>query len=633
MILLIMLILISGQSDAAEHKKIGIFPGSFDPIHLDHIRIAIDAAQEYKLDKVFFLVNRLHPTKNNLSDWTFREGLLRKAISEIADPRLALFEISLEASDPEKILEEALEKFSGSFVFHIIGEDSLEKFTKGNGFKRLGRNYNLIVKPREGEQQIAKLQKRTDQSRYIKYLPSVSHGFSSTQIREACAKGDIDSLYLRTPTSVADEIVKSGAYGLEFTPQWFDALIKVSEKSEDEKKYDDSAVILPFTVSASWTASITSFSFVAPDEEIRKIDFSAPHSFSDLKKYVGNKLTELGMKVLAKPDISVFLFSGTESLLHSWLLANGVKSAALITRSRSVITTGILLCKTSLGRYIAVIPRMYGSMRELQSQALISAAMALSGKPADSFLIIKSREPIEDFRETREIYSKSLSSVKPGTIHSAVIGFHREISKILSEKHLNGAISNISAYNDKDLPHCIAEFSNSDNTKKNILFSESVYGDQLFALLDILANEKKIINIIFLGGCGAITNDAKIGDIFVPLRVYDRSGGYILNSNIVKNSDMESLNMKTGNAYSVFSPIQETVSFIDDLRSKDFQIIDVELSSFARFIAGQGNKQLMYKAYLIVSNLPGSLETLENISDIQETIDLSINKILNIILK
>ena len=66
-------------------KKIGILGGTFDPVHLGHINLAIDAKAQAGLDKVIFVPAKLQPFKldKNVTAGEHRLAMIKEAIDGI----------------------------------------------------------------------------------------------------------------------------------------------------------------------------------------------------------------------------------------------------------------------------------------------------------------------------------------------------------------------------------------------------------------------------------------------------------------------------------------------------------------------------------------------------------------------
>lgn len=131
--------------------KIGLFFGSFNPIHIGHMIIANVMAENADLNKVWFVVspqNPLKPSKGLLHEFD-RYDMVKAAIAD---------NYKLEASDVEfhlprpsytiHTLAHLTEKHPGKEFSLILGEDNLENFTKWKNYEQILRHYGLYVYPR-----------------------------------------------------------------------------------------------------------------------------------------------------------------------------------------------------------------------------------------------------------------------------------------------------------------------------------------------------------------------------------------------------------------------------------------------------------------------------------------------------
>lgn len=132
-------------------QKIGLFFGSFNPIHIGHLIIANIMAENTDLHKVWFVVspqNPFKPSKGLLHEFD-RYDMVKAAIAD---------HYKLEASDVEfnlpkpsytiHTLAYLTEKFPGKEFKVIIGEDNLENFTKWKNHEEILNQFGLYVYPR-----------------------------------------------------------------------------------------------------------------------------------------------------------------------------------------------------------------------------------------------------------------------------------------------------------------------------------------------------------------------------------------------------------------------------------------------------------------------------------------------------
>ncbi|HMA77351.1 MAG TPA: adenylyltransferase/cytidyltransferase family protein, partial [Candidatus Krumholzibacteriaceae bacterium] len=81
-------------------EKIGLFGGSFDPIHTGHMILAQRAVDFVSLDRVYFIPTENPPHKNNeaLTDYKLRKKMVQLAIKDNDKFEISLFEESEDIS-------------------------------------------------------------------------------------------------------------------------------------------------------------------------------------------------------------------------------------------------------------------------------------------------------------------------------------------------------------------------------------------------------------------------------------------------------------------------------------------------------------------------------------------------------
>ena len=133
--------------------KVGLFFGSFNPIHMGHMIIANIMAETTDLDKVWFVVtpqNPLKPAKGLLHDFD-RYDMVRAAVYE--NYKLEVSDVEFHLTKPNYTIHTLVhltEKHPGKEFKVIIGEDNLESFTRWKNYERIIEDYGLYVYPRPG---------------------------------------------------------------------------------------------------------------------------------------------------------------------------------------------------------------------------------------------------------------------------------------------------------------------------------------------------------------------------------------------------------------------------------------------------------------------------------------------------
>ena len=134
-------------------KKIGIYSGSFNPIHHGHVMLANYLVEFSDLDELWFVVTPQNPLKKkaDLLDDDERLKMVQLAIGN--DPRFVVSDIEMHLSTPSYTINTltALSKQYPEiqFVF-ICGMDSLQNLKNWREYQKILDNYELLVFPRAG---------------------------------------------------------------------------------------------------------------------------------------------------------------------------------------------------------------------------------------------------------------------------------------------------------------------------------------------------------------------------------------------------------------------------------------------------------------------------------------------------
>lgn len=141
--------------------RLGIFGGSFDPIHIGHLIIAEYAREYMKLDKVIFIpVGEPSHRENNLLSAEKRLEMVKLAIKHNEYFEVSDIEIKAEGKNyTYDTLLEIKKKYSGASIYQIIGEDSADYLHKWKNYEELLKNCSFLVFKREGYEYIPKHEK------------------------------------------------------------------------------------------------------------------------------------------------------------------------------------------------------------------------------------------------------------------------------------------------------------------------------------------------------------------------------------------------------------------------------------------------------------------------------------------
>ena len=163
--------------------KVGLFFGSFNPIHIGHLIIANTMVTNTDLEEVWMVVSPQNPFKKNNS--LLHEFDRFEMVSLAIQDNLKLKATDIEFNMPKPsytidTLTVLSEKYSQHEFALIIGEDNLASFPKWKNYDKILDYYELYVYPRPNAE-------KTELSNHpkIKFIPAPLLDISATFIRNA----------------------------------------------------------------------------------------------------------------------------------------------------------------------------------------------------------------------------------------------------------------------------------------------------------------------------------------------------------------------------------------------------------------------------------------------------------------
>lgn len=156
--------------------KIGVYVGSFDPVHVGHKEVMDYLLQEKYVDKLIVIPTVNYWDKTNLTDIEHRYNMLKFYEND----RITIESLSYPYT--YQILEELTKKYPVDNLYLIIGVDNLEKFHLWKNFDYLV-TFKILVLPRN-EKSVSKFNKNFSKEDSFIYIPNFNYiDISSTQIR------------------------------------------------------------------------------------------------------------------------------------------------------------------------------------------------------------------------------------------------------------------------------------------------------------------------------------------------------------------------------------------------------------------------------------------------------------------
>lgn len=177
--------------------RLGLYGGSFDPIHLGHLRPVMQAVEQLQLDRVTYLPTGNPPHK---PDVDFAPASRRFAMTEIALLGYERLQVSdLELSDEPSYTIDSVEHFRrlapGADLHLLLGSDSLARIDTWRRWRDLFDQASLVVLARPGWSREAVLGHVPDEVREAIHDGSVSWvdnrplDISATEIRRRLRAG------------------------------------------------------------------------------------------------------------------------------------------------------------------------------------------------------------------------------------------------------------------------------------------------------------------------------------------------------------------------------------------------------------------------------------------------------------
>jgi len=191
--------------------RLGIFGGTFDPVHLGHLLLARDALEQMRLDAVLFVPCAQSPLKSHrtLAGDAQRLAMLKAALR--GEPRFWLSRCELDRPGPSYSVDTAREigaAFPHAELFWLIGRDQWAQLDRWHEPDELRRLVRFIRFPRGGAEPKARVRR---DPRVLDLPHPRRVDISATEIRRRVkSRLRIDHL---VPAAVAARIRRHGLYG------------------------------------------------------------------------------------------------------------------------------------------------------------------------------------------------------------------------------------------------------------------------------------------------------------------------------------------------------------------------------------------------------------------------------------
>ncbi|MDE3100769.1 MAG: nicotinate-nucleotide adenylyltransferase [Chloroflexota bacterium] len=172
--------------------KLGVFGGTFDPVHYGHLAIALAAIESLALDRVVFVPAKRSPLKNDVpvASAADRVAMLERAIAD--EPRFECSRLEIERPAPSYSVDTLAALSGKGTLFLILGADAARDIERWKDVARIRALATVVVARRPGSEMPAE--------RGLVPLDAALMDVSSRDLRARAARGR--SLRYLVPDSV-----------------------------------------------------------------------------------------------------------------------------------------------------------------------------------------------------------------------------------------------------------------------------------------------------------------------------------------------------------------------------------------------------------------------------------------------
>lgn len=173
--------------------KIGLYFGTFNPIHIGHLIIANHMAEHADLDQIWMVVTPHNPLKKK--DTLLKDAIRLELVYLATEnyPKIKPSDIEFKLPQPSytvNTLAYIQEKYPNNEFSLIMGEDNLKSFHKWKNYEVILQNHDIYVYPRlDAKNTLAEVKKDTLENHFkIHFIDAPVVEISATFIREAIKK-------------------------------------------------------------------------------------------------------------------------------------------------------------------------------------------------------------------------------------------------------------------------------------------------------------------------------------------------------------------------------------------------------------------------------------------------------------
>ena len=132
-------------------NRIGVLGGTFDPAHIGHIKISIEAKKRYKLKKIIWAITKKNPFKNkSYLDLKKRIKSAKSISSKNKFIKVIFFENKIKSNKTVDLINHLKKKNRSIEIYFIMGADNLINFHKWHKWRDICDKCKILVFDRDG---------------------------------------------------------------------------------------------------------------------------------------------------------------------------------------------------------------------------------------------------------------------------------------------------------------------------------------------------------------------------------------------------------------------------------------------------------------------------------------------------
>ena len=168
-------------------KKIGILGGSFDPAHIGHLKISIEAKKKFKINKIIWAVTKSNPFKSK-SHFSLKKRITfaKKIVKKYNFISVNFYEDKIKSNKTIDLVNYLKKRNSRFKIYFLMGADNLITFHKWHKWKEISSKCNILVFDRKNykSRSLKSMAFKKLNNKGLKFVKFKKVNISSSQLRK-----------------------------------------------------------------------------------------------------------------------------------------------------------------------------------------------------------------------------------------------------------------------------------------------------------------------------------------------------------------------------------------------------------------------------------------------------------------